>query len=117
MYSLQLPLKEGLLGVSRSSTALRGHEAAARACSTVEQRVNMETSLTYDNKDRSLGLAFKERLRESDNEVELKVSGLLNTKTGRLDGFGSLRKFIFLGGQLPDRNPYLRPAAEKRRTR
>lgn len=77
----------------------------------------MESSLIYDNKDRSLGLAFKERLRESENEIELKVSGLLNTKTGRLDGCGSLRKFFFLGRQLPGRNPYLRPAAEKRRTR
>lgn len=77
----------------------------------------MESSLVYDNNNRSLGLAFKERLRESENEVELKVAGLLNTKTGRLDAFGSLRKFVFLGGQLPSRNPYLRPAAEKRRTR
>lgn len=77
----------------------------------------MESSLVFGNKDKSLGLAFKERLRESENEVELKVAGLLNTKTGRLDGFGSLRKFVFLGGQLPGRNPYLRPAVEKRRTR
>ena len=77
----------------------------------------MESSLVFDRESQSLGLAFKERLRESENEVELKVSGLLNTKTGRLDGVGSLRKFVFLGGQLPGRNPYLRPAAEKRRTR
>ena len=110
----QLPAEAQAKGQGGRRTRVRHSPSFAQRAA---RHSSMESSLVFDKKSQSLGLAFKERLRESENEVELKVSGLLNTKTGRLDGVGSLRKFVFLGGQLPGRNPYLRPAAEKRRTR
>ena len=42
----------------------------------------METHLTFDNKDRQLNLAFKERFVTDSNFV-LKVTGGVNTQTGK----------------------------------
>ena len=42
----------------------------------------METHLTFDNRDRQLNLAFKERFVTDSNFV-LKVTGGVNTQTGK----------------------------------
>jgi hypothetical protein len=54
---------------------------------------DMETQLSYDNKGKHLDLFFKERF-VTDSNVQLKVAGSINTKTGAVDYQGTLRKFV-----------------------
>lgn len=53
----------------------------------------METHLTFDNRDRQLNLAFKERFVTDSNFV-LKVTGGVNTQTGDVEYQGFLGKFF-----------------------
>lgn len=54
----------------------------------------METQLVYDNKGKNLGLAFKETFN-TDNNLILKIRGVLNTHSSHVDYRGSLQKFFF----------------------
>jgi hypothetical protein len=55
----------------------------------------METQLVYDLHDggKQLGVRVKERI-VTDNNLQLKLTGFLNTVTGQLSFVGSLRKFF-----------------------
>eukprot|EP00891_Asterochloris_glomerata_P006911 jgi/Astpho2/6911/Aster-01778 len=54
----------------------------------------METCLAFDKKKRALELLFKERFVTASN-LQCKITGALNTKTGSIDYQGVLRKFFF----------------------
>ncbi|KAK9902789.1 hypothetical protein WJX75_006026 [Coccomyxa subellipsoidea] len=53
----------------------------------------METHLTFDNRGKQLGILVKERLT-TDQNLQLKVVGVLNTVTGGLEYCAKLRKFF-----------------------
>eukprot|EP00884_Botryococcus_braunii_P020846 jgi/Botrbrau1/7445/Bobra.0083s0017.2 len=55
----------------------------------------METQLVYDlgGEGKQLGLRIRERI-VTDSNLQLKVTGLLNTVTGHFGYFASLRKFF-----------------------
>ncbi|KAK9840735.1 hypothetical protein WJX81_001122 [Elliptochloris bilobata] len=55
----------------------------------------METHLTYDNKGKQLGILVKERFT-TDQSLQLKVTGVLNTANGRFEFATSLRKLFAL---------------------
>lgn len=59
----------------------------------------METSFILDNKSKQLGLQLKQRFEHS-SDVQLKVSGVLNTVTSEGQFFSKLNKFLRLG-KLP----------------
>merc|ERR1711977_24561 len=84
------------MGVDRRNRVLLGYRCGRllRFSFSADQTATMETSLQFDNKNRTLGLYAKEHFVSDDNVV-LTVQGRLDTATGGMEGKLALKKKFF----------------------